>query len=347
MATLADSDIADLVKGTLKELGRMKFQQIAQNLVDYEVFPVWFKKDKVMFDSGIGIQRTLMNRLSGAARHVGLSDLDNANITDVLDQLNIPWRHAVTSYGFYYQETLMNRGEALVTNVLKPRRADAMISLVEELETKAWTSPTDNTNKTDPYGLPYWVVKNATTGFNGGYPGSWTDVAGVSTTTSPTFKNYTHRYSTATPPKQGYIKAMRTGHRKIRFKSPVDIDDYRGGKGERYRLYTNETKFSEFEDVGESQNENLGRDIASIDGFSMAFRGHPIRWVPQLDADTSDPIYMIDHSTFYPICLKGDYLREGDAKPRSGQHNAYEVFVDLSYNYLCIDRRRNAIFYHA
>lgn len=340
---LTDLDIADLVAGTLRELGRMKFQQIAQNLQDYEVFPTWFKKDKVTFDSGIGIQRTLMNRLSGAASHVGLLDPDNVNITDVLDQLQVPWRHAQTSWGFIHQETLMNRGEALIVNIIKPRRTAAMIDLVEELENKAWASPSSSSDKLNPFGIPYWIVKNSSTGFNGGAPSGWTDVAGVSLTDSPTFKNYTGQYAAVSKP--DLIKKLRTAKRKCNFKSPIDINDYRNGKGQRYRLYTNESVVASFEDIGESQNENLGRDIASIDGVQMTFRGHPIRWIPKLDEDTTNPVYGVDHSTFMPVCLKGDYLRESRAKQAPNQHNVYEVFVDLTYNYLCLDRRRNWVFY--
>lgn len=339
MATLQETDIADLVKGTLKELGRMKIQQIAQDLPNYEVFPVWFKKDKVTFDSGIGIQRTLMNRMGDNARHVGLMDTDSTNISDLIDQMNIPWRHAQTSWGFLYQETLMNRGPALIFNVIKPRRVGALLALVKVLEQRAWSAPSSSSDKVNPYGIPYWIVKNATTGFNGGAPSGFSDVGGVNLTTTPTFKNYTGLYATVS--KADLIKKLRTAHRQCNFVSPVDVEDYRSGKGERYRLYTNESVFSTLEDVGESQNENLGRDIASVDGFSLSFRGHPIRWVPYLDADTSNPIYGIDHSTFMPVCLKGDYLRESDAMKIPFQHNAYAIYLDLSYNYLCFDRRRS------
>ncbi len=84
MATLAAADIADLVAGTLRDLGPLKFQQIAQNLQYYEVFSKWFKKDKVAFDSGYGIQKTLMNKLdSSSSKHVGLLDTDQVNIPDV------------------------------------------------------------------------------------------------------------------------------------------------------------------------------------------------------------------------------------------------------------------------
>lgn len=339
MAQLTALDFADLVAATLYDLGPPRFQQIAQNLQDYEVFTKWFKKDKVVFDSGIGIQRNLMARLSGAASHVGLMDEDQVNIPDLLEQLQIPWRHATTSWGLIYQESLMNRGRALIVKVIKPRRAAAMIDLVEELEEKAWDSPPSSSNKTLPYGIQYWVVPNATTGFNGGYPSGHSTVGGVDLTDAPNFKNYTDIYTDIT--KADLIKKLRKAHRKIRFKSPITIQDYRGSKGERYRLYTNESTLSSLEDVGEAQNENLGRDLASMDG-TITFRNHPIIWVPQLDSNTNGPVYMIDHSTFYPVVLRGDYLRESQNKAPN-QHNIVQYFIDLTYNFLCVDRRRNAI----
>jgi len=340
MAQITALDLSDLVASTLYDLGPPRFQQIAQSLQDYEVFTKWFKKDKVVFDSGVGIQRNLMSRLSGAASHVGLLDEDQVNIPDLLEQLQIPWRHAQTSWGFIYQESLMNRGRAMILNVIKPRRAAAMIDLVEELENKAWESPPSSSSKTLPYGIQYWVVPNATTGFNGGYPSGHTAIAGLDLTDTPNFKNYTAIYTSLT--KADAIKKLRTAHRKIMFKSPITLKDYRGSKGENYRLYVNETTISGFEDLGEAQNENLGHDLASMDG-TMTFKNHPVIWVPKLDANTNDPIYMINHGTFYPVILRGDYLRESASNRAPNQHNVFQYFVDLSYNYLCVDRRRNAV----
>jgi len=340
MATLTATDIGDLVKGVLNDLGKMKFQQIAQNLQHYEVFSKWFKKDKVAFDNGIGIQRTLMNKLSNSASHVGLLDPLQVNIVDVLDQLTVPWRHARTHWALIYQtDILMNSGQSSIVSTIKTRRAAAMIDLVEELEDCGWATPASTADKTLPFGLPYWIVKNASTGFNGGVPFGST-IAGVSLTDSPNFKNYTAQYAAVT--KADLIKKLRTAHRKVRFVSPITINDYRGGVGERFRIYTTESVLSDLEDLGEAQNENLGRDLASMDG-TMTFRRHPIIWVPKLDADTQSPVYMIDHSTFMPVCLRGDYLRESEAKQAPDQDNVYYVTVWLTYNYLCIDRRRNAV----
>jgi hypothetical protein len=320
----------------------MRFQQIAQSLQYYEVFSKWFRKDRVSFDSGIGIRRTLMNKLdSASSKHVGLNAIDQVQIPDVLDQLTVDWRHAQTSWALIYQtDILMNRGKSLVLNVVKPRRAAALLGLVEEIEERAWSTAPSATDKVNPYGVQYWIVENATTGFNGGAPTGHTTVGGVNLTDSPTFKNYTFQYAAIS--KSDLVKKLRTMHRKLRFRSPVTIDDYRGSTGDRYRVYTNETVISGLEDLGEGQNENLGRDIASMDG-TITFRKNPIIWVPKLDERTDDPVYMLDHSTFYPVILKGDYLRESEATRAPNQHNIYQVFTDLTYNYLCLDRRRNGV----
>lgn len=343
MAVLTALDIGDMVASTLYELGRLKFQQIAQELVHYEVFSKWFKKNKVAFDGGIGIQRTLMARYdASAARHVGLTDTDVVNISDVLEQLQVPWRHCQTNWGLIYQsDILMNASGEKIVSIIKPRRASSLLALVNELESRAWAAP-GVTDKKNPYGLPYWVVKNATTGFNGGAPSGHTTVGGVSLTDAPNFKNYTAQYTV--PNKTDLIAKLRTAHRKCQFVSPVTIDDYRGAAGARYRNYVNETTISAIESLGENQNENLGRDLASMDG-TIVFRKLPVCWVPKLDEDTSNPWYMIDHSTFMPVCLKGDYLRESRAEKAPLQHNLYQIFIDLSYNFICLDRRRNAVFY--
>lgn len=340
--TVAALDIADLIFGVQYDLGKLKFQQIAQSLQHYECFSKWFKKDKVAFDSGIGIQRTLLNKLSGAASHVGLLDPLQVNITDVLDQLQIPWRHIRTHWALIYQtDILMNSGKSQIVSTIKTRRAAALLDLVEELENKAWSTPSSTSDKTLPFGVTYWIVKNSTTGFNGGVPFGST-VGGVSLTDSPNFKNYTATYTAVS--KADLIKKLRTAHRKVNFISPITIDDYRGSIGQRCRIYTNESVLSDIEDLGEAQNENLGRDVASMDG-TMVFRRNPIIWVPKLDADTSNPVYLIDHSTFYPVCLKGDYLRESEPKQAPDQDNVWVTVLWLTYNFLCVDRRRNAVLY--
>ncbi len=131
-------------------------------------------------------------------------------------------------------------------------------------------------------------------------------------------------------------------------------------RGNDRRYYIDEVTASAFETLGEAQNENLGRDLApytagsggggvqEIDG-TLTFKKNPLIWVPQLDDTTvftaaTNPIYQIDHGVFYPVCLKGDYLRETGPVVAPNQHNMYRVFLDLTYNFICVNRRRCAVF---
>jgi hypothetical protein len=337
------SDVPDLVKGTLYRLGRMKFQQIAQSLVRYEIFTKWFKEDKVVVGDGLGLQRNMMTRHATTARHVGWNDPDRVAMASVLEQLKVEWVQLTDAWGFDYRETLMNKGASQIVDIIKARRASTMLSIASELETKAWSAPSAS-NTVDPKGIPHWLVKSATTGFNGGYPSGYTTIGGLNLETqAPTFKNYTFAYSAFN--KTSLVKPWRTAMRVTDFVSPVSIDDYRGEVGRQFRHYVNEATLSNIEDIGEAQNENLGRDLSTMDG-KMTFNSNPIIYVPQLDSDTQNPIYSIDHSTFYPIVLQGMFLLEHDAIRAPENHNRYYIPVDLMYNYICIDRRRNTVSYY-
>ena len=339
MAVLRDKEIVDLTTSTLDDLGPPRFSQIAQDFSRYEVMGKWFKRDKVVFDTGVGIQRLVMNVLPDSAKHVGLYEIDNVNVQDLLAKLTIPWRHATTNWAYERREVLMNRGKALVVNVIEPRRAGALIKLASVLENKGWAAPTSSSDELDPFGLPYWITANATTGFNGAAPSGHTAVGGITPSSTNGWQNYTAQYTNIT--KGDAIKKLRTAHRKINWISPVTIKDLRGSLGQQLRVYVNETVISDIEDLGEEQNDNLGADVASMDG-TMVFRKHPIVYVPKLDDSTKKPFYLVDHKTFMPVVLKGDFLRETRPEKAAGQHNVFVVHVDITYNYLCIDRRRNA-----
>jgi hypothetical protein len=336
---LTDSEILDLQVSTLSELGRLKFNQIATRIQNYEVMGRIMKKDKVSFDSGKSITRQVMVDHSGAAKNVGLYQTDAVNVADVMKNLSIPWRHTTTNYAFDRREIAMNRpGPQRIVELLKVRRADAMISLAELMEDNFWSKPATSSDELQIFGVPYWIVSNATTGFNGGAPTGFT--AGAGGLLHDRWKNYTGTYVNVT--KADLVAKMRTAFRKIRFKSPVDIPDYRKGNGDQYRIYVNEDSIKAMETVGEEQNENLGRDLAPYDG-SITFKRNPIVWVPELDSDTADPIYMINFAYFCPVFLRGEYLREGEPRITGGQHTVFQTHIDLTWNILCTDRRCQAV----
>lgn len=340
MAILTDNQIKDLIVAAQTDPMRGKFSQIAQELQDYQVMRLWLRKDRVQFDSGHGIDYTLMYRLAGAAQHSGQFEEDETNVRALLTSLHIDWVHAKTFWPWERRETLMNRNKARVVNHIKLRRLGAFIDIAKILEVAAW-SLRDSGDATLPNGIPYYVVKNATEGFNGGLPAGHSDVAGVNLTTVPTYKNYTDQYTNVT--KEDLILKMRRAHLKMGYRSPVTSDDFRGPMGRKYRIYLPLEERLTMETRAEQQNDNLGPDVASMDGQTV-FKKIPLEWIPQLDSDEDAPIYMIDITSFFPVILAGDYLREsGPIHGGIKQHNVFINFVDLTYNFLCIDRRRNAV----
>jgi hypothetical protein len=347
--------IGDLLTGTLRHLGRFKFNQIATRIQHYEAFSRIMRKQKVQFDDGVGIQRTIMTDHSGAARQTELFDTDEVSVQDVLTTMNVPWRHTTTNFAYEKREMMMNRGSSRIVSLIKARRADCMIGLAEHMEDEFWrdfASATEAADDKRVFSLPYWITYHdygeTSTGADSvaqdgdDHPYFSSGRGGLSTSDHSRWANWTGKYANIS--KNDAIPAMRKMYRKCRFKSPVSIPDFRRGAGDQYRIYCGEEEIRGFEDLGEAQNENLGRDLASMDG-QMTFRKNPIVWVPKLDETTPynyttyAPIYFVNWAFFYPVFLRGDYLRETGPKDAPNQHNVLTVHVDCTWNILCTDLR--------
>ena len=338
---VTDAEIADLITSTLKNLGPPKIRQIAQDLTEYEMASKWFKKSKVVFDSGTGVKETLMFKYSDTARHVGLYEQDTLVIEPLLSNIEIGWVHLTNHYGFERRELLMNRGESKIVNMVSARRGACQLGLIAQIEDTIWTLR-DPSDAKLPNGLPYYIVKNATEGFNGGNPSGFSTCVGIDTTTQTKWRNWTGTYSAVS--KEGILRTFRKGRRMTGFKSPENLKDFRGDPGQKWRLYANEELVDGLEMVGEQQNDNLGRDLHKMDN-QITTGGNPPIHVPKLDEDTTNPCTRPRHR---PIALKGDWFNETEAKPLTGiQHNVFRVDMDLTYNLFCVDRRRNMVLYKA
>jgi hypothetical protein len=335
-------DIADMLTTTQYELGKNHFSDISSSYQHLEVMGKLLKEHKLKFDSGLGISRTVMVNKANAAKHVGLFEQDTINIVDLLSKIEVPWVHATTNYAIERREISMNKNAAKIVDLMNARDIASKISLAEELENKFVATP-DAGNPKAPYGLLYWIVKNASKGFNGGVPSGFTTVGGINPTTYPTHKNYTGTYSAVS--KSDLISLIREAIVRCNFTSPFNIPDFRKGNGQRFRMYLNYDLLNAIELVGEQQNENLGKDIAAMDGVTT-IRRFPLVWLPALDADNTNPIYGVDMSVFHMIVLESEYLVRSKFENRTS-HTVFETHTDISYNFVCDERRKNFVFYKA
>ena len=336
MTILQADDIVDLVKMTLRELGRMKWTEIATDLQEYVALPQLLQKERVGFQSGYGIQWNVMTTHSGAAKDTGLYATDVVNVGDVMQTANIPWRHITTNWAIERREIAMNRTPARIVEMIQIRRADSQISLAVHIETRFWSRPTSSTVGDGIYGVPYWIVYNATEGFNGGDLASFAAGPGnLSSATHARWKNYTAKYVTVS--KSDLVTKWRKAATFTNFMSPVPVPSY--NTGNRYGYYTNYDVIGPLESALEAQNDNLGNDIASKDG-KLLFRQNPVVWVPHLENRTGDPVYGINWGVFKPTFLTGEYMREEGPVKATGQNSVMQVHVDTTMNVRCTDRRR-------
>jgi len=341
MPTLQADDLADLVAMTLNDMGPMKWTDISTDIQEHVALPRLMKKNRVGFRAGPQIEWNVQVTHSNAARNVGLYERDNVNVGDVMKKAKIDWRHSTVDYAFERREISFNREPARIVSLLKIRRADAMIALAEKMEDNFWSCPSTSSNEVDPHGVPYWIVwsdnsgTNPTGGFDGGAPTGHSLVANLDPATYTRWKNWCAKYTNVS--KTDLVRKWRKAATFTKFKAPTEIPEY--NTGSRYGYYTNYTVIGQLEEVLEAQNDNLGKDVASMDG-ALQFRKNPVIWVPKLETHTPvDAIYGINWGVFKTIFLKGEYMREDGPSKVPGMHNTMQVFIDLTYNWELRNRR--------
>ena len=343
MAALTVTQLADIGKTTLKNFKKLSFAMLATELQNYECMSHVLKKERADIVSGEQIRRDILMDKDDNAQMVKLYQEDNVNIPNMMQYITVPWRHATTTWVYERRELLMNRDPSRIQDLLKNRRIASMVSLADVLENQFYHAPPSSADETEMFGLCYWITQSDTTGFNGANHTNFASgKGGINSTTHSRWKNFTSKYASVTY--TDLISNMREAFTKMKWMSPVDFPDIRRGKGQRYRNYAPYSVVSQIEDIGRGQNENLGPDVAEMDGRTV-IRGHPIVWLPKLDdsAITNAPVYSVDYSHFHMGILKGDYLVETGPQPWHNAVNTMFVKVDLTGNFYCTDLRKQAV----
>lgn len=336
-------DYTDLVTTTLRHLEKTTWADIVVDNQQHIAMPQILKKKKVEFGSGYGHQFNVRVLSNNAARNVKLNEVDNPTTADTQTTGNIPWRHTETHWALEERIISMNRSPARLVNLLQSSRVDAMTDLAELMESNFWGAPASSSDTLKPYGVPYWIVYNATTGFNGGHPSGFSDVGSISSTTYSRWKNWSANYSQVS--KADLVRKWREAATKTEFRPPVDGPF--SNMDSSYGFYTDYTVLGTLEELLEGQNDNLGNDVASRDGQTV-FRRTPVVWVPYFDnnsgtVDTTNPIYGINWSVFKPCFLSGEYMKESKVSPHPLHHRTITSYTDCTYNFFCVDRRRNFV----
>jgi len=337
------SDIDDAVLSTQEALIKKgAFLDMQSDLTDHVAVREMWKERKKVFDGGYPWQWQVQMDHNYSAKAVALYETDTSAFTDTLVEAELTPRHVNAHYIYDKREPAFQRGGKAIVDLVKSRYIAMMVSLFEYLEEVLWTKPADSTDTTTPYGLTYWVVKNATEGFNGGDPAGFADGrAGISTGAYARYANYTAAYTEIS--KEDLVRKMRRATRKTKFRSPVSHSQPELA-GMKNGVYTNDEVIGILEELLEAQNMNLGNDIASKDGKTL-FKGTPVQYAPYLDNDTENPIYMLDWKWLAVGVMSGWENQLTAPYMVPGKHNVRRVDLDATLQMACTNLRRQAVIY--
>ncbi len=336
------TDIGDLDLATLRDLGPMKLTDVMSDLQHHKTFKALSAPGRIkLFPGGKEFQWNYQYQTSGTARDVGLGYTAVYNIRDTTAQGNHPFRHATFNWSYERREVLMNSGASQIFDLVDTRRRSAFADWVEHEELKVWRCP-GSSDTDSPHGIPYWVVKNNTVGFNGVAPSGYTNVGGLnpSTALAGRHKNYTGQYTAIT--ESDLVDKMETAMDKTRFEPLSDKGPSDYNTGDKYLLFVNQATRQGFKRVAKSFNDNLGFDLDPAAG-KVTFRRIPIEWIAHLDEDTTNPVYGINVGVFRCAVLKGDWMHETRIDVNPHQPTMKSVVYDCTRNYFTYDRRRHFV----
>lgn len=339
--------IADVLVTSLNQLGRLKFTDLATDYQNTIALKRIIKKNKTEIVGGPEVQFNVMFDKGSSARSVGLGYTAQPDIPNVMTVGKMPWRHTTWNWAMERRLVAMNSGDAKIVDIAQTQRIASMADAILYFERTLWRCPTLSEFELDPVGIPYFVVKSNTAftttnqGMNGTVPSGYTLVANINPSSTPgqRWRNYAEQYVTVS--KDDLIRKMRRAQHYTDFMPIVDdIPTYNTGND--YGIYTNYVVVQTLTEILEAQNENLGSDVASMEG-RVTFMRTPVVPVKQLDLDTTNPVYMLNWGEIGAQGLKGEWMKEQFFKENPNQPTMMFTNVDCSWNMYCRNRRRQAV----
>lgn len=334
--------IDDFVNTTLNKMEKGKWEDLAQEQQEYMGKKLLDSK-KTRRIGGPYIEFPVITGRFGNARMVGVYEEDDVKIKNIHAKGKIPWRHMQGAWGYDVAEDDFQTDDETIVDMLETRDYTARAEMFELFESEVFSEPSGPTSKS-LYGLLLWIQadssSSATAGsFNGLNPSGFTSgLADIDATLAKYagWRNYAFNYVGIT--KNDFVLKAKRAVRRTHWKPIVPHPQL--GFGElNQEVMTTETVCEGLEDIAESRNDNLGRDVvAYMDQVLVA--GRPVKNCWYLTNNyTDNPVLGVDWSAarFY-VSSKNDMRRTGPIRnPRN--HNGRNIFYDWKGNLVFMKRR--------
>lgn len=339
MTILTHDAISDFTTTTISNFKRKKYTDISLQYTEYVSAGILDEK-RVVEDGGASIKFDVKRANTGTFRNTGLYAADITNDEDVMTQGEVTWTKQTVNYSYDIDLPEFQTDRETIVRLLTIKEHSALNDYVEGNEQNLWTAPTGTSDKR-PYGIPFWIKKDATTtvggAFNGGNPTGFTaGAAGISSTTYTRWRNWTFGYTN--PTTDDLVSKVKKAMWSTKFMAPNPHPTLGYGKAD-WIIYTTYRVVEPLERLAETRNDNLGADVARYMG-SVVIGGVPVKAVPYLETnDTSDPVYGVNWRQFRPYVKSGAFMRRTGPFRAAKQHTVREVHIDTWMNYCSYDRR--------
>jgi len=335
---LRPDQVDDFVNLTLSNFKRNRWVDISLDYPEYISSRIINSKS-VQERGGPDIRFKLQHKNTGLARNTGLFAQDVTGVEDLTTQAIVPWTKQTVNWSYDIDEPLFQTDRETIVGELLVREHACNNDMAILNEENLWSAPTGTTDDR-PYGIPFWIQKDATTtpagAFNGGNPSGFTSgAASVNSTTYPKWKNWTFGYTSVTP--DDLVVKIKKSIYETRFVAPNPHPEL-VFRNAQYAIFTTYAVREPLERLAETRNDNLGNDVAKyINNVMVA--GIPVEAVHYLDSnDSTDPVYGVNWGVLSPFVKRGANMRQTKKKAPL-QHTVREVHYDTWMNYGCYNRR--------
>lgn len=335
---LRPDQVDDFVNLTLPNFKMNKWQDISLQYPEYISSRIINEK-RVIERGGPDIRFKVQVKNTGMARNTGLYDQDITGVEDLTTQGIITWTKQTVNWSYDIDEPLFQTDRETIVGELLVREHACMNDMAELNEENLWSAPSSTTDAR-PFGIPFWLQKDATTtpggAFNGGNPSTHTGgCAGIDSTVHTGWKNWTFGYAAVTP--DDLVLKVKYALYSTKFIAPNPHPEVGYGKSD-YHIFTTYDVREPLERLAETRNDNLGNDVAKYIN-NVLIGGVPVEAVHYLDSnDSTDPLYGVNWKFVRPFVKRGANMRQIKKKAPL-QRTVRQVHYDTWMNYACYNRR--------
>jgi hypothetical protein len=351
---LSPEAISDLIQSTLPSLPVRGEMEAALSKQRYSFIDYILKPHRRKRQSGTSVSLRVQLSQSGLARMVQLYEPTDNVVTDNISEIKAHWCFSQRKIHWERHEFQMNMGRAQIVDLLMSRRLDAARDMADLIEDQAWGVPDDATDDRNAFGVPYWInpMDAGTEAYEPDFVGQTVRYADDSTATvvgsidKALAENVNWRNLAATYNRFNLsaIEQLSLMIEKLRFYPPAEVRKHISGYTEpTYGIYSDQNIFTQYRAMVNSGGDDRNGDLAPYAG-SIAYQRIPWHPTPALNNDPIEPIYLLDHSKFFPVV--NEWMAESDPIRGRDQPNVWTVAIDCWFQFVCANCRAGGAVLH-